>query len=115
MKNAPTIEQSRGRGRTAAGAAKSTASPTPSPLTPRLYRLGRALLRGPRTVRELMPIVPSNNPAEYVSQLRTDYGLTVICEHVPFMTVDGTKSWFGRYRLTTDDRAKLRALVGGRR
>lgn len=82
-------------------------------LPPRLQRLAIALLRRPHTIRELIDIVPSNNPAEYVSQLREGYGLTIICEHVRFVTVDGNTSWHGRYHLTPADREKLGEILGG--
>jgi hypothetical protein len=76
-------------------------------ISPRLRRLALALLQQPRTVRELCDTIPTNNPAEYIRQLRHEFGLTVVCEHVSFVTIDGNQSWHGRYHLTDDDRVKL--------
>lgn len=78
-----------------------------SKFTPRLHRLASALLAGPRTVRELMDVLPSNNVPEYIKQLREQHGLTIPCEHVKFITVDSVPSWFGRYNLTAEDRQTL--------
>lgn len=99
----------RGRGDRAGRTANPTAKPLKKPFSPRLARLARALLDGPCTVRELTAIIPANNPPEYVSQLREDYGLAIPCERVPFITADGHKSWYGLYSLTGRDRKRLRA------
>lgn len=76
-------------------------------LPPRLLRLSRALLSSPRSGRELVDIIPANNPAEYVRQLRQGHGLCIPCEHVRCKTVDGGPSWYGVYHLTPEDREKL--------
>ncbi len=80
-------------------------------LPPRLQRLAAALLRKPHTVRELAEIIPSNNPPEYVALLRRKCGLTVGCESVKYLTVDGNQSWYGLYNLTQSDREKLQGRV----
>lgn len=115
MKNAPAITTSRGRGRTAVGAAKSTRSRTTIPLTPRLHRLACALLRRPHSTRELQDCIPANNAPQYIATLRARCGLAIPCEHIKFTAVDGAPSWFGRYSLTAQDRNTLRKLVGGQR
>jgi hypothetical protein len=76
-------------------------------LSPRLQRLVSALEDRPHTIRELIDIVPTNNPAEYISHLREDFGLAIHCERVSFITVDGNTSWYGVYHLTDDDRAMI--------
>ena len=80
-------------------------------LTPRLTRLGIALLNGEPTPRDLIDIIPANNPAEYVRQLRADYGIAVLSERVKFTTIDGIAGWHGRYLLTELGRKKLKGLV----
>src|SRR5690606_35283122 len=60
-------------------------------LSPRLARLLTALLKKPRTVRQLIDEIPTNNPAEYASILRRRFGLTIPCEHKRFITIDGRR------------------------
>ena len=108
MKNAPASYQP-----TKGAITKNYASDT-TRLPPRLQRLARALLRGACTIRDLIDVIPSNNPAEYISRLREAYGLTIFCERVSFKTVDGNNSWHGKYHLTANDREKLTAILNGR-
>jgi hypothetical protein len=98
---APAPADPRGRAFQATDAINTTT------ISPRLRRLATALLQRPRTVRELCDTIPTNNPAEYVRQLRQEFRLTIPCEHVSFTTIDGTASWHGKYHLTVDDRQKL--------
>jgi len=77
--------------------------------SPRIKRLVESLLAAPQSVRDLIDVIPTNNPAEYVRQLRTMYGLTIPCHHIRFKTLDGTSSWHGEYHLTHEDRKKLEA------
>lgn len=79
--------------------------------TPRLHRLASALLAGPRSVRDLMDLLPSNNVPEYIRQLRALLTLTIPCKHVKFITRDSFSSWYGVYTLTPEDRAKLQAAI----
>lgn len=81
-------------------------------LSPRLARLLTALLKKPRTVRQLIDEIPTNNPAEYASILRRRFGLTIPCEHKRFITIDGRRSWYGIYRLTVKDKQKAKRLIG---
>ena len=82
-----------------------------STLSPRLHRLACALLRRPHSSRELIDVIPTNNPPEYVAQLRREYGLTVGRKTVKYFTVDGKRSWYGLYQLTQSDREKLQGRV----
>src|SRR5690606_20681380 len=84
-------------------------------ITPRLHRLAYALLSGPRTVRELTDIIPTNNPAEYVRQLRAAFGLAIDCERIESHSQNPESRWYGRYYLTAVDREKLsKALAESR-
>ena len=80
-------------------------------LSPRLHRLVDALFTRPQTIRELIDIIPTNNPAEYVNQLRRRYGLSIPCEHVKFTTCDDGNSWYGVYSLSDKDRAALAQVL----
>lgn len=82
-----------------------------STLTPRLRRLGHALLTGPKTVRDLLRLQIGNNVPEYVRRLRHEHGIEIDCEHIDFVTTDGDKSWYGLYTLTAEGREKLQALL----
>lgn len=81
-------------------------------LSPRLQRLCKSLLSRPRTCRELIDIIPTNNPALYVATLRRQHGLVVPVENVKFTTSDGVKSWYGKYHLTARDKQKAKRLIG---
>lgn len=109
IKNPAHPESLAAKGRNRAFQATSEANLTIS--SPRLRRLAWALLERPRTVRELCLIVPSNNAAEYVRQLRSEYGLTIPCEHISFVTIDGNMSWYGKYSLTEGDRERLEQIL----
>lgn len=76
-------------------------------LSKREHRIVSALLERPHSPRELMNIAPSNNPAQYILQLRNKLSLTIPCEHIPYKTIDSESSWFGIYSLTDADRAKI--------
>lgn len=82
-------------------------------LTPRLKRLLRALLDNPDGLpREAADrATPASNSPEYVSQLRDRLALTIPCEMVPFVTIDGDKSKRGVYHLTRADRERLTAAL----
>jgi hypothetical protein len=82
-----------------------------STLSPRLHRLACALLRRPHSSRELIDVIPTNNPPVYVAQLRRECGLTVGCKTVRYFTVDGSPSWYGLYHLTQSDKEKLQGRV----
>lgn len=82
-----------------------------STLPPRLRRLSLALLKQPHTIRDLEDVIPANNPAEYVRQLRSCYCLKVPCLRISSTTVDGAPSWYGCYHLTSYDREKLQRLI----
>lgn len=86
-----------------------------STLSPRLHRLAIALLRAQNgvTVRELMAVIPTNNPSQYVTELRRRYQLCIPMEPISSVTVDGERSWFGLYHLTPSDRETLRELTDG--
>jgi|GEM_PF-6144905 len=89
--------------------------PNTTKFTPRLHRLAYALLSGPRTIRELSDILPTNNPAEYVRQLRAAFGLAIPCERIDSHSQNPESSWYGRYYLATGDREKLsKALAESR-
>lgn len=79
--------------------------------TPRLHRLASALLERPRAIRDLIDVIPTNNPAEYVKQLRRCHGLSIPCQWVKFTTCDGEKSRLGIYHVTESDAAVLQELV----
>lgn len=83
-------------------------------LQPRTRRLIEALLSEPRSIRELVDLIPANNPGDYVMRLRRQYGVTVPCEQVKFTTRDEKRSWYGVYRVTPADQAKLRKLLNQR-
>ena len=76
-------------------------------LSKRMHRLASALLERPHTVRELIDVIPTNNPAEYIKQLRSSYSLSIPCERIPFVTIDSMHSWHGEYYLTQTDREKV--------
>lgn len=96
---------------TIAGLTSKTNQFNNSKLTPRLHRLARALLTKPQTVRDLIDATKSNNPAEYIRQLRTSYGLSIPCDRVKYITYDGESSWYGLYRLSDADKEKLQAVL----
>lgn len=81
--------------------------------TPRLYRLALALQSGPRTIKELADVIPANNPAEYVRQLRVYFGLEIVCERIRSNSSNSESSWFGRYHLTPTDREILSKALDG--
>lgn len=94
------------------GALQNT-SPHNIRLPIRLKRLARALIEGPRSVRDLTDVIPSNNPPEYVNRLRRIAGLQIPCEKVRYKNNDGEFTWYGQYRATETDVAKLRRLTEG--
>ena len=100
---------------------KEKATPKSSPkktqlkhtMPPRMMRLALALLSAPAGVpRESADkIAPASNGPHYIGQLRHRLALEIPCERVSFVTKDGLPSWYGLYRLTPDDRRKLREVL----
>lgn len=89
---------------------KRNTTPTPR-ITPRQRRAIRALLQAHRTAQQLMRIAPCNNSAMLIKTLRDNYGATIPCEQVKFTTMDGMRSWYGRYSLTASDKTKLQKVL----
>jgi len=89
----------------------STKPSSRRPLSPRNQRLLNALLRGPQSSRDLIDIIPANNPAQYVSTLRKCLGFQIPMEEVRFITKDGKASWYGIYHLTDADRITAAELL----
>lgn len=83
-------------------------------LTPRLTRLLNALDDAAEqglSREEVDRVIPASNGPEYIRQLKEKLGLEIPCERVPFTTIDGMRSTRGIYRLTEDDRQRVRALL----
>lgn len=99
-------------GRTGRGSKSKNSKSNIKTLSPRLQRLCKALLKKPCTVRELIGRIPTNHPPQYIATLRHSYGLIIPCETVKFVTVDGVKSWHGKYHLTLKDKQKAKRLIG---
>jgi len=81
------------------------------PVTSRAFRLMLALLNGSRSREECDHLAPASNSPHYIRELRHRLKLALPCERVSFVTKDGTKSCFGRYHATPDDRDKIRAIL----
>ncbi len=87
--------------------------PSDYELTPRLKRLARALLDNPAGLsrEQVDQVTPCSNGPEYVRQLKYRLGLTLPTKRITFTTVDGVKSWYGRYYLTPTDQERLTAAL----
>jgi hypothetical protein len=85
----------------------------PGTENPRLLRVIYALLRGPCTRAEIDAAAGASNGPEVIAQLRRR-GLTIYCELVPAVDRDGKTVRFGVYRLTEEDRQKLRIWLAAR-
>lgn len=81
------------------------------PVCPRSFRLMLALLSGPRSREECDRLAPASNSPNIVMNLRRKLKLELPCERVPFITKDGTPSYYGRYHATSDDKAKIRTIL----
>ena len=77
----------------------------------RLIRLAAALAKGPVTREQADRIAPASNGPDYVRRLRRKLDIKVKCDRIPCTMKDGEPSWYGRYTLTREERAKLRAFV----
>lgn len=73
----------------------------------------KALLKGPKSARELADAIPANNPPAYIQTLRKCHGFAIPLEKVEFTTLDAKRSWYGSYHLTPDDREKAAELLQG--
>jgi len=82
-------------------------------MTPRLERLLKALYTAPNgiTREEADRVTPASNSPEYIRQLRIRLNLEIPCVLVRFITTDWTESSRGVYRLTDDDRQRVRAFL----
>ncbi|MBY5963765.1 hypothetical protein [Marinobacter nauticus] len=87
--------------------------PDHTKLTPRLKRLLVALYsaKSGLTREEADRALPASNAPEYIRQLKARFRLEIPCELVPFTTIDGRRSKRGVYRLTEDDRQRVRTLL----
>jgi hypothetical protein len=113
MKKRPPTDNQKGRfSKADPSQAKPTLSSRFKSLPARFRRLAHALLERPCSTRELKDILPANNGPHYIAMLRKR-GLTIPCERIRFITKDGVPSWYGRYSLTDDDKAKLSVMFGG--
>ena len=81
-------------------------------LNTRLHRLSVALFNKPQSSWDLLHIIGTTNPHEYIRQLRHNYGLTLAYESVKFTKLDGKPSSYNLFYLTPDDREKLSVLLG---
>jgi hypothetical protein len=81
-------------------------------LPPRASRLLRALLaRGEGITREEADrLAPASNGPHYVGMLRRRLSIAIPCYRITHITSDGVVSWYGLYRLTRNDRIRLREL-----
>lgn len=79
----------------------------------RCIRLMVALLNGPVKREDADRLAPASNSPHYVYILRHDFGLALPCERVPFVTIDGIPSRYGRYHATQADREMIRELLAG--
>lgn len=77
----------------------------------RCIRLMVALLNDPVKREDADRLAPASNSPHYVYILRRDFGLELPCERVPFVTIDGIPSWYGRYHATPADREMIRELL----
>jgi len=82
-------------------------------IPPRMKRLLLALLSRHEgiTREEADRIAPASNGPHYVGQLRNRLKLEIPCDRVNYTTRDGEASWYGRYYLTREDRAKAREVL----
>lgn len=96
----------------AEGSLQNIMPPKYMPLPPRLERLLSALLYAADGLsrEQCDRVTPCSNSPEYISRLRQALGLAIPCERRSFITLDGTRSNYGVYHLSNEDRAKL-ALV----
>lgn len=74
---------------------------------PRELRVLEALSKGAISREQADKVTLSSNSPDVVRQLRKK-GLEVPCDRVPCVTKNGRPSWFGRYRLTANDRKLIR-------
>ncbi len=81
-------------------------------LSKRQIRLARALLRGPVTRERADRIAPASNAPDVVMGLRRKLNVVLYCERVPFVTIDGRPSWYGKYHASARDRRKLERALG---
>ena len=88
-------------------------TPKATHITPRLQRLIVALLDNPQSSRDLVDIIPANNPPAYIERLRNSLGFEIHGEKVSFTTIDRRSSWYVIYALTADDRKKAAELLAG--
>ncbi|MCE9680874.1 hypothetical protein [Halomonas alkalisoli] len=77
----------------------------------RLIRLAEKLSQGPITREQADRIAPASNGPHYIGALRRRLDIELDCERVPYITVDGQSTWYGRYVPTQAERQKLREFV----
>lgn len=77
-------------------------TPLATQLTPRHQRISNALNETPEGILSftLREICKCQNVADEVMAMRRR-GFNITCELEPFITVDGVKSYIGRYRLVS--------------
>lgn len=82
-------------------------------IPPRMRRLLLALMNHHEgiTREEADKIAPASNGPHYIGLLRDRLALEIPCDRISFVTKDGQPSWYGLYRLTPDDRRKLREVL----
>lgn len=74
----------------------------------RSIRLVTAIVNGPVSREEADRIAPASNSPHYIGVARRALGVSLTCEHVPFTTLDGHKSWYGRYVASVEDQKIIR-------
>ena len=79
-------------------------------LCPRLHNLAKSLTQKDCTSRELMDLIPSNNPPVYVQQLRK-LGVVIDCQRVKVRNSTGEESVVGLYKIADASREYALSLI----
>ncbi len=83
-------------------------------LTPRHFRVLRALLAGPVSREDVDRIAGASNGPDEVMKLRRRFGLQIPCERRKGTDRDRRCVEFGVYSLARADAPRVAALLGGR-